>query len=177
MKNIIYLIEDNLKDMSAIMDKLNKMAEKKNTRECKFEFAALRGTIEYESERDKFLFYEDRIIDEVKEMFHKIEEDRNQRMCILLDIQLTKKDAGIESDGDNEYQKADLAKKIYFTFRSQIPMYIITSTPWFATQGDVIMGVDLSEQFIAKNAILTYELEEDIDALFKFYQDDKIKNA
>lgn len=172
MKNIIYIIEDNLKDMSGILDKLNKMAEKRNSPECKFEFTALCGTIEYEIKNEKYLSYEDGIIDEVKEILQKMEDDSEQRMCILLDIQLTKK-----NESDNEYQKADLAKKIYFTFRRQIPMYIITSTPWFATQGDVIMGVDLSEQFIAKNAILTYELEEDIDALFEFYQDHKIKNA
>lgn len=170
MRNIIYLIEDKLIDMDNITNKLNKIARDKNTEECEFEFVKLPGTVEY---KDGHLFYENEIIEQVNALFHQMKA--GQRMCILLDTQLTKEDAGLESN--NEYQKADLAKKIYFTFRQQVPIYIITSVPWFATQSDVIMGVDLSEQFIAKNALLKYELEEDINALFAFYQNKNISNA
>ena len=47
---------------------------------------------------------------------------------------------------------------------------MITGTAIFSTQSDVVMGTDLSKQFIAKNALLRYKLENDIDKLFTFYK-------
>ena len=47
---------------------------------------------------------------------------------------------------------------------------MITASPVFAIQSDIIMGVDLSEQYIAKNALLRYKFENNIAKLFEFYQ-------
>ena len=51
-----------------------------------------------------------------------------------------------------------------------MPVYMITASPVFAIQSDIIMGVDLSEQYIAKNALLRYKFENNIAKLFEFYQ-------
>lgn len=88
-----------------------------------------------------------------------------------MDVMLTKED--LDSNLSSYYPQADLAKKIYFRFRDRIPIYMITTSPVFATQSDVIMGVDLSEQYIAKDALLKYKIEDDINKLFAFYRNFK----
>ena len=175
MINRIYLVEDKSENMNNIVQKLNAISQEKNTAECQFEFIPLRGTVENECDGQNFCFYEDGVVTQIEETIHAEEMQEGHRMCILLDIYLTKDDFSQKTSGS--HAGADLAKKIYLNFREKIPIYIITDAPWFATKCDVIMGIDLSEQFIPKNALLRYELEEDIDALFDFYQKEIVENA
>lgn len=175
MNNIIYVIEDKNEDMDNVIQKLNEISERKNTAACHFEFAPLIGTVEKEFDGQYFRFYEEEIITRIEEVLYQEEQQTDHRMCILLDVYLTKND--FINKTSNSHTGADLAKKIYLSFRERLPIYIITDAPWFATKCDVIMGVDLSEQFIPKNALLRYELEEDIDMLFQFYRSEQIINA
>lgn len=175
MINRIYLVEDKSEDMRKIIEKLNTISQEKNTAECQFEFIPLNGTIEEDCEGQDFCFYEDNVLGSIEEAIQAEEMQEGHRMCILLDIYLTKDDFSSKTSGS--HTGADLAKRIYLNFKERMPIYIITDAPWFATKCDVIMGVDLSEQFIPKNALLRYELEEDIDALFSFYRNEVIENA
>lgn len=175
MINRIYLVEDKSEDMNSIIQKLNTISQEKNTAECQFEFVPLEGTIEDEYEGQHFCFYEDDVIGRIEEAIHAEEMLEGHRICILLDIYLTKDD--FSNKTPTSHTGADLAKRIYLNFKEKMPIYIITDAPWFATKCDVIMGIDLSEQFIPKNALLRYELEEDIDALFSFYRNEAIVNA
>lgn len=175
MTNRIYLIEDKVEDMDNILKKLNALSEVKSTEECTFEFAPLKGTIHETREGQSFCFYEENVIERIEETIATENVQPDHRMCILLDIYLTKDDFSSKVSGNNT--GADLAKKIYLYFRKRLPIYIITDAPWFATKCDVIMGVDLSEQFIPKNALLRYNLEEDINMLFNFYQNEALINA
>lgn len=174
MRNRIYIIEDKTEDMDNIREKLNAISQEKNTEQCEFVFVPLAGTIEENYDGQEFLFYREEVITQLWELADE-EARRGCRMCILLDIYLTTDDFFNKTSGN--HTGADLAKKIYLNFRERMPIYIITDAPWFATKCDVIMGIDLSEQFIPKNALLRYELEEDIDRLFDFYQREEIINA
>lgn len=175
MINRIYIIEDKKEDMDKIVQKLNALSQEKNVAECQFEFIPLEGTIKDEYDGQYFCFYEENVIRHIEEAIQSEEMQEGHRMCILLDIYITRDDFSNKTSGNQT--GADLAKKIYLNFKERIPIYIITDAPWFATKCDVIMGIDLSEQFIPKNALLRYELEEDIDALFNFYRNEKITNA
>lgn len=173
MTNKIYVIEDCVKEANAIAKELNKKALIRETENCSFQFSVLPGTIAGEIAENDYMFYDDSVLNTIRERYDELQDD--ERMCILLDIMLTKED--YSNARASSYPKVDLAKKIYFEFREQMPIYIITHAPWFATQGDVVMGVDLSEQFISKNAILRYKLEEDINRLFDFFKKEEIENA
>ena len=58
-----------------------------------------------------------------------------------------------------------------------MPVYMITASPVFAIQSDIIMGVDLSEQYIAKNALLRYKFKDNIDKLFDYYRNYSFKES
>lgn len=175
MKNRIYLVEDKSDDMDRIVQKLNTISQEKNTLECQFEFIPLKGTVEEECEGQSFCFYEDNVLGRIEDAIQVEEMQAGHRIGILLDIYLTRDDFSNKTSGS--HTGADLAKRIYQSFKEKMPIYIITDAPWFATKCDVIMGIDLSEQFIPKNALLRYELEEDINALFNFYRNEEIVNA
>lgn len=165
----IFLIEDCEREAAEIIGKLNEMAGKRENPKYSFHFEYLKGAKlvkEYEGERRSF--YEPDVLEKIRELYLKA-KDQNEKMGILLDVLLTQED--IENSLSSYYPQADLAKQIYFKFHGSMPIYMITGTATFATQSDVIMGVDLSDKFIAKKALLKYELKQDIDKLFGFYED------
>lgn len=169
----IILIEGQKKQATEIIDCLTRLAEVRSNDNCNYHFEHLKGTIEGEYEGEKYSFYDDSVIKEIEKRCsraerHNAEKRDVKKLGLLLDIMLTKED--LDSNLSSYYPQADLAKKIYFRFHDRIPVYMITTPPVFATQSDVIMGVDLSEQYIAKDALLRYKLEDDIDRLFAFYR-------
>lgn len=167
MTHKIILIEDQKKDAEKILGCLNELAVEHKDRGDKFQFEHLKGKIEDTYEGEEYLHYDEDVIKEIEKKYS--ETDHNEmKMGILLDVMLTRKD--LESNLSSYYPQVELAKKIYFKFKNQMPVYIITSTPVFATQSDVIMGVDLSEQYIAKNALLKYKLEDNINNMFEYYR-------
>lgn len=169
----IFLIEDCEREAAEIIGKLNEIAGKRENPEYSFNFEYLKGTRqveEYEGERRSF--YEPVVLEDIRRLYLKT-KDQNEKMGILLDVLLTQEE--IESTMSSYYAQADLARRIYFEFHDRVPIYVITSIN-FATQSDVVMGVDLSEQFIAKYALLKYELKQDIDKLFRFYENDSEKH-
>lgn len=172
----IILIEDQKEQVTEIKDCLTKFAEERSDDECDYHFEHIKGTIEDEYEEEEYFFYDDSVIKEIEKKCSeakKYNEEKNdtKKVGLLLDVMLTKED--LDSNLSSYYPQADLAKKIYFKFRNEIPVYMITTSPVFATQSDVIMGVDLSEQYIAKGALLKYKIEDDIDKLFAFYRNFK----
>ena len=171
MKNKIYLIDDSINEAGNLIKQLNEIAQQKNTEEVQFEFAFLKGTIPCEYRGEEHFFYDEEIVDTIQKKY-AAENKNGVRIGLLLDILLTKED--MESSYANYYPQVNVAKKIYFAFCKQIPTYLITSFPSFATQCDVIMGENLSEKFITKNAVLRYKIQDDIDRLFKFYETGEI---
>lgn len=168
MKHLeIILIEDQKKDAEELLDYLNELAAEQSNEQYEFHFAHIKGKIEDKYEEEEYLHYDESIIGEIEGRCSEIENSA-KKMGILLDVMLTRKD--LESNLSSYYPQVELAKKIYFKFYKQVPVYMITSSPVFATQSDVIMGIDLSEQYIAKNALLKYKIEESIGNLFNFYR-------
>ncbi len=164
MRNLkILLIEDCQKEAKEIVARLNERAEQKNDSKYTFHFEALEGTIEDGENGHKY--YESGVMKQIEKFLN---DDHEEQIGLLLDVLLTKED--IENTLSSYYPQADLAKKIYFKFCDRIPIYMITGTATFATRSDVIMGIDLSNQFIAKNALLRYKLESEIDKLFLYYK-------
>ncbi len=165
MKNLkIFLIEDCQAEAADIVDQLNRQAEKRNDAEYVFGFEFLRGTVG--NEDDEHIYYDESVIDRIEDC---LKEAAGNEIGLLLDVLLTQKD--IENTLASYYPQADLAKKIFFKFCDRIPVYMITGTPTFSTKSEVIMGTNLSGQFIAKNALLKYKLENDINKLFSFYKE------
>jgi len=147
MRNLkILLIEDCQKEAKEIVARLNERAEQKNDSKYTFHFEALEGTIEDGENGHKY--YESGVMKQIEKFLN---DDHEEQIGLLLDVLLTKED--IENTLSSYYPQADLAKKTTFTTRS-----------------DVIMGIDLSNQFIAKNALLRYKLESEIDKLFLYYK-------
>lgn len=164
MRNFkVLLIEDCQAEAANIVDQLNRQARKRNDAECVFRFEFLKGTIG--DGNNEHIYYDENVIDRIEECLQETTEDK---IGLLLDVLLTQKD--IENTLASYYPQADLAKKIYFRFCDRIPVYMITGTATFSTKSDVIMGTNLSGQFIAKNALLRYKLEKDINKLFSFYK-------
>lgn len=168
----IFLIEDRIADAAKIIDSLNDWAKKENDEKYNFCFKLIKGKNKEVYEEEDYLFYDETVI---KEMENHIKNENNncenhdiERTGLLLDILLTKED--LESNLSNYYPQPELAKKIYFKFYKRIPVYMITSFSAFAIQSDVIMGVDLSEKYIAKDAILRYKIRDDIHKMFDFYR-------
>ncbi len=167
----IFLVEDRVDDAEKIVNSLTKLAREKNNNEYDFRFEPIVGRSEEEYEGKEYVFYDETVIEEIEEHLNieniDPEDHDKQKAGLLLDILLTKED--IESNLSSYYPQPELAKKIYFRFYKRIPVYMITAFSAFAIQSDVIMGVDLSEQYIAKDALLRYEFKGDIDKLFNFY--------
>lgn len=172
MKLKIFLLEDKVDDAKSIVEALNNtVAEKELSEELEFEH--FQGTIECDYEHSKHIFYEEEIIQRLEEKKQELQQNVNAgsdeaKMGILLDVFLTQKET---IDLDNNYiTQAELSSKIYSAFSETVPVYIITSASSFDTSCETIMGVDLSEQYILKSALLRYKLKEAIDALFDFYR-------
>lgn len=162
----IYLIEDYMKEAEQIINKFRQMAEKRENKYlfCIEHLKGTKNTIYEGLERD---FYELGVLKQIEDLYAQSERKR-EKMGILLDVLLTEED--MDSMYSSYYPQAELARRIYQEFHNRIPIYMITNTATFAVQSDVIMGVDLSDAFIAKDALLKYELEKEIEKMFHHYE-------
>ena len=163
----IILIEDRKQDVAEILDCLKESAKEKSDK-YDFHFEHIQGTEECNYEGEEYLFYNESILQTIEQKCAEARDQSKEKIGLLLDVMLTKED--LESSLSSYYPQAALAKRIYFEFHDSMPVYMITASPVFAIQSDIIMGVDLSEQYIAKNALLRYKFENNIAKLFEFYQ-------
>ena len=168
MRNKIVLINDSLQEANIMMTKLEQIAQEKSTPECQFEFVFLQGTEEGEISHEPYLFYKEDVIDQIKDLAQNVQ--LGERICLLLDFMLQEKD--YINVLNSNYPKIELAKKIYYQFRKKMPIYMFSRSPWFATKCDVIMGANLSNQFITRDALVRYNNQDAINKMFEFYSED-----
>lgn len=162
-KIVIYLIEDNPVDAKRITEDLNNRAKKKYNKDgYEYEFKPLEGTNKKNYKGQDWNFYDSEIIDRIQGKLSD-EEKNGNKMGLLLDVLLTEKDR--ENSVAAYYPTASIAKDIYFEFYRKMPIHIITSLLMFGTQSEIIMGVDLSDSYIYKEA-LDYPFEDDIKVMF-----------
>lgn len=163
----IYLIEDEQKHAEETIDKLKEAASERKSGNT-FEFEWMKGTVK--TGREEHIYYEKTILEEIRKC---IDRDRNNDVYIglLLDTLLTQED--IERTMTSYYARASIARDIFFQFYEKIPIYIITATSAFGSQSDIIMGKDLSEQYINQRRLAMNPLKnvrEDTERLFLFYE-------
>ncbi len=161
----IYLIEDEPKHAEETMGKLQDAAHE---RESEYEFEWLQGAIK--REEGKYVFYEGKILEQIRNRI-KGDKKKNILVGLLLDTLLTQDD--IEHALSSYYAEASIARDIYNEFYKKVPVYIVTATSAFGGQSDIIMGKDLSEQFINQRRLAMNPLKtirEDTDRLFRFYE-------
>lgn len=164
----IFLIEDCLEHANETIDVLNNAAGQ-YAEEYEFKFEWLQGTSEPEDfEHEKYIFYEPEIVERLAE---KIKEGKSRGECtgILLDVMLTKED--IEKTLGDYYAHASISRDIYYRFNREIPIYIISISSSFGGQSAMIMGTDLTNQFIKYRVLKKEDNKEDTDRLFSYYQD------
>lgn len=164
MKTVIYVIEDNQDDMKKITEKLNEYAGK--YKEDEFEFIPLEGTLRQLYMDKNWKFYEPEILDRIRGKLSE-ESEKGNMMGLLLDVLLTKED--IEYSLSKYYPRASIAREIYSEFHEKMPVYMITNISMFGTQSDIIMGVNLSDSYIPKEA-LWYPFDDDVKAMFDKYR-------
>lgn len=163
----VYLIEDCVQHASETLNKLKKVASDYN-KEYTFEFGLIEGTVPKKYDDMEYLFYEK------KDVFKKIEkcmkDMQGEKMGLLLDVLLTQED--MEQTVASYYPRASVSRDIYFKFSDTIPIYIITATSAFGGQSDIIMGTNLSEQYINQQRLIRDSkdtIEEELCRLFSFY--------
>ncbi len=164
----IFLIEDCVGHKNEIVKVLNNAAGQ-YAEKYDFKFEWLRGTSEPEDvEHEEHIFYDSEIVGELEE---KIKEGKSKGECtgILLDIMLTKED--IKRTLTSYYAYASISRDIYYKFNREIPIYIISTSASFGGQSAMIMGTDLSNQFVKFGDLKKPDHKEDTDRLFSFYQD------
>lgn len=163
----IYLVEDEPKHAEETIGKLEEAAHERGG-EFEYEFEWLEGTIE--REEGKYVFYEEKILKQIRNCI-KGDKKNNILVGLLLDTLLTQDD--IEGTLNSYYAEASIARDIYNEFYKKVPVYIVTATSVFGAQSDIIMGKDLSEQFINQRRLAMNPLKtirEDTDRLFRFYE-------
>lgn len=167
MNIVIYLIEDRVKDMRDILEKLNAFAQNKKSQNNNyiFQFKPLKGTVAKRCYEDDWVFYEPRVIEDIRDRKAE-EEEKGNKMGLLLDILLTKAD--IDYSRSKYYPKASIASKIYSEFHEKMPIYIITNILNFGTQSDIIMDADLRDSFILKGC-LEYPGDVYVKSMFDKY--------
>lgn len=148
MRVKIFIIEDMCKDATTMLDLLKQSAAKIGNEENKFTFEWLEGEDEATVESETHQYYTDNILNVLEKEISKSIRD-NFKVGILLDIVLTREE-DIKSK-NSLYPYVDLAKKIYFKYENEIPMYLITSYALFAIASDTIMGKDLSQCYATKS--------------------------
>lgn len=164
----IILIESQKKEAAELIDCLTHLAETRSHGDYEYHFEHIKGTIDGTYEGETYSFYDESVIQEIEKRCSRAEQYPAKKVGLLLDIMLTQGD--LDSNLLHYYPHADLTKQIYFRFRDNIPIYIIATPPVFATQSDMIIGVDLSEQYITTDALLRYKSDTDINKLFAFYE-------
>lgn len=148
MRVKIFIIEDMCKDATTMLDLLKQSAAKIGNEENKFTFEWLEGEDKATVESETHKYYTDNILNVLEREINKSIRD-NFKVGILLDIVLTREE-DIKSK-NSLYPYVDLAKKIYFKYENEIPMYLITSYALFAIASDTIMGKDLSQCYATKS--------------------------
>lgn len=163
----IYLIEDEPKHAEETIGKLKEAAHERGGK-FEYEFEWLEGTIK--RGEGKYVFYEGKILKQIRNCI-KGDKKKNILVGLLLDTLLTADD--IERALGSFYAEASIARDIYNEFYEKVPVYIVTATSAFGGQSDIIMGRDLSEQYInqrrlAMNPLNTIKV--DTEGLFRFYE-------
>lgn len=167
----IYLIEDCKKHAHETLVKLREVAPDYNNDKFTFEFELIEGSVSSEYEKNKYLFYEK------KDIFKKINKrikdiQKGDKMGLLLDVLLTQED--MEQTMASYYPRASISRDIFFKFSDVIPIYIITATSAFGGQSDIIMGTNLSEQYINQQRLIRDSkdtIKEELGRLFAYYLD------
>ncbi len=164
----IYLIEDEQKHVEETINKLRAAASERENGNT-FEFEWMKGTVK--TGREEYIFYEKIILEEIRKC---IDRDKKKGFFIglLLDTLLTQED--IERTITSYYARASIARDIFFQFYEEIPVYIITASSVFGSQSDIIMGKDLSGQYINQRRLTMNPLKnvrEDTERLFLFYEE------
>lgn len=164
----VYLIEDCKQHANETLEKLREVAPDYNN-EYTFEFELLEGTVSKEYDHNNYIFYEKKNI--VKRIEKNIKGlQKGDKMGLLLDVLLTQED--MEQTVASYYPRASISRDIFFKFSSDIPIYIITSTSAFGGQSDIIMGTNLSEQYINQQRLIrdsSSTIKGELDRLFTFY--------
>lgn len=170
-KYIIYLIEDCEENASETLQKLNAVAPKYEEPGTPFEFKLLAGAAPQEYKGVQYIFYDQSILQQI-EAYIESETNAENRIGLLLDVMLTKED--VEESAKSYYAHASISREIFFRFKDDIPIYIVTSTSTFASYSDIIMGENLSRQFINEVRLIKdsdESLEGDLNRLFTFYKE------
>lgn len=169
-KYIVYLIEDREKNAKEILEKLNAVETEYSNNEYSFSFELLEGSVPGEYEGEKYIFYDSTVYKQIER--HSAEEkEKGNRVGLLLDVLLTLED--IERTSESYYPQVSISRNIFDQFRDCIPIYFITTTSAFGGQSDIIMGQDLSEQYIKQQRLVRDPQESigaDLDRLFSFYR-------
>lgn len=162
MANVIFLIEDKIVDKNDILDLLQQHIPQDIQDEYIFEWLPSE-----EQEQNGYQFYTENILQCIAERKDELEAHGNH-MGLLLDLTLTADE--LKKSGQSFYPEAGLAKKIYFQYKNDIPIYIVTVSNTFGAQCDVIMGEDVSDRYVTKRSLLKYKMPNSINNLFEFYQ-------
>lgn len=167
MNIVIYLIEDNIKDIQYVLSKLNNCAQNNKYTDNKyvFQFKPLEGTIAKTKYNCDWKFYEPGVIGEIRKKMAE-EEGQGNKMGLLLDVLLTEKD--LDYSRSRYYPRAGIARDIYSEFNELMPIYIISGILNFGTQSDIIMGVDLRNSYILKDS-LDYPGDVYVKSMFDKY--------
>lgn len=169
-KFIIYLIEDCEENAENTIQKLQTAAPEYANDEYDFQFKLLKGTIPQRYEDKQYAFYDQNIMNVIESNIER-EAGKGNKVGLLLDVMLTQED--IEKSKNSYYTHASISRDIFFKFKGEIPIYIVTISASFASYSDIIMGVNLSEQFINQARLArdpAESLEGDFRRLFTFYQ-------
>lgn len=165
----VYLIEDCKQHANETLDKLMKVAPDYNNKEYFFEFELIEGTVSKEYDNNKYLFYEKKDI--LKKIEKRIRDMHNgDKMGLLLDVLLTQDD--MEQTIASYYPQASISRDIFFKYSDKIPIYIITATSAFGGQSDIIMGTNLSEQYINQQRLIRDSKEtikKELGRMFSYY--------
>lgn len=171
----VYLIEDCMKNANETLAKLNEVAPKHDENKYMFEFELIKGTVPQKYDNKDYCFYEkEDILEKIEERIKKVQN--GDRMGLLLDVLLTKED--MAQTLDSYYPQASISRDIFFKFSEDIPIYIVTETSAFGGQSDIIMGTNLSEQYINQQRLVRDSedtLKAELYRLFSFYLNFKKK--
>ena len=165
MGMVIYLIEDKIPNKDDTLSLLRQKIPQDLQNEISFEWLEGDGNMR-EIDDVPYHFYTESVLRQLESKKAELEAAGNS-MGILLDLMLTEDEA--KNEGRSFYPKVDLAKKIYFQYKDSVPIYIVTVLAVFGAQCDVIMGEDLSDQYVTKMELCEYKMEKSIKDLFRFY--------
>lgn len=167
----VYLIEDCTKHAEETLNKLREVAPDYNNDEFTFEFELIEGTISKEYDNNQYCFYEkDNVMQKIEKCNGEIHG--GDKMGLLLDVLLTQED--MDQTAASYYPRASISRDIFFRFSDDIPIYIITATSAFGGQSSIIMGTNLSEQYINQQRLTrdsNNTIKGELKRMFSFYLD------